>query len=107
MPRLFIIAGCNGSGKTTASYSVLPEMLECTQYVNSDEFAKSIAPFDPDSASVSAGRFMLISKPNPTATPLRSSTFGSTRRNSLSRAFMTGCFREGTIPPSQSYAADT
>lgn len=60
MPRLFIIAGCNGSGKTTASYSVLPEMLECTQYVNSDEFAKSIAPFDPDSASVSAGRFMLM-----------------------------------------------
>ena len=60
MPRLFIIAGCNGSGKTTASYSVLPEMLECTQYVNSDEFAKSIAPFDPDSASVSAGRYMLM-----------------------------------------------
>ncbi|MBR4228246.1 MAG: zeta toxin family protein [Bacteroidales bacterium] len=60
MPRLFIIAGCNGSGKTTASYSVLPEMLECTQFVNSDEFAKSIAPFDPDSASVSAGRFMLM-----------------------------------------------
>ena len=60
MPRLFIISGCNGSGKTTASYSVLPEMLECTQYVNSDEFAKSIAPFDPDSASVSAGRFMLM-----------------------------------------------
>lgn len=60
MPRLFIISGCNGSGKTTASYSVLPEMLECTQYVNSDEFAKSLAPFDPDSASVSAGRFMLM-----------------------------------------------
>ena len=60
MPRLFIISGCNGSGKTTASYSVLPEMLECTQYVNSDEFAKSLAPFDPDSASVRAGRFMLM-----------------------------------------------
>ena len=60
MPRLFIISGCNGSGKTTASYSVLPEMLECSQYVNSDEFAKSLSPFDPDSASVSAGRFMLM-----------------------------------------------
>ena len=60
MPRLFIISGCNGSGKTTASYSVLPEMLECSQYVNSDEFAKSLAPFDPDSASVRAGRFMLM-----------------------------------------------
>lgn len=60
MPRLFIIAGCNGAGKTTASYSMLPELLECTQFVNSDEFAKSLAPFDPDSASVSAGRYMLL-----------------------------------------------
>ena len=60
MPRLFIIAGCNGSGKTTASYSMLPEMLECSQFVNSDEFAKSLSPFDPDSASVSAGRYMLL-----------------------------------------------
>ena len=60
MPRLFIIAGCNGAGKTTASYSMLPELLECTQFVNSDEFAKSLAPFDPDSASMSAGRYMLL-----------------------------------------------
>lgn len=60
MPRLFIISGCNGSGKTTASYSMLPELLECTQFVNSDEFAKSLSPFDPDSASVSAGRYMLL-----------------------------------------------
>ena len=60
MPKLYIIAGCNGAGKTTASYSVLPEMLECTQYVNSDEFAKSLSPFDPDSAAMTAGRYMLL-----------------------------------------------
>ena len=60
MPRLYIIAGCNGSGKTTASYSVLPDMLECTQYVCSDEFAKCLSPFNPDDASVSAGRYMLL-----------------------------------------------
>lgn len=29
MPRLYIISGCNGAGKTTASYTVLPEMLNC------------------------------------------------------------------------------
>ena len=29
MPRLYIISGCNGAGKTTASYSLLPEMLDC------------------------------------------------------------------------------
>ena len=27
MPNLYVIAGCNGAGKTTASYAVLPEML--------------------------------------------------------------------------------
>lgn len=60
MPRLYIISGCNGSGKTTASYSLLPEMLGCSQFVNSDEFAKSLSPFDPSAASVAAGRFMLM-----------------------------------------------
>lgn len=60
MPKLYIISGCNGSGKTTASYSLLPEMLDCTQFVNSDEFAKSLSPFDPSAASVTASRFMLM-----------------------------------------------
>ena len=60
MPRLFIISGCNGAGKTTASYTLLPEMLECRQYVNSDEFAKGLAPFDPESVSVQASRRMLM-----------------------------------------------
>ena len=60
MPRLYILSGCNGSGKTTASYTLLPEMLECREFVNSDEFAKSLSPFDPSSASVSASRYMLL-----------------------------------------------
>lgn len=60
MPRLFIIAGCNGAGKTTASYTFLPEILDCREFVNSDEFAKSLSPFDPSSASISAGRYMLL-----------------------------------------------
>ena len=60
MPNLYIISGCNGSGKTTASYTVLPQMLDCFEFVNSDEFAKSFSPFDPAAASISAGRFMLL-----------------------------------------------
>ncbi len=60
MPRLFIISGCNGAGKTTASYTLLPEMLECSQYVNSDEFAKGLSPFDPGAVSVQASRLMLM-----------------------------------------------
>lgn len=58
MPKLYIIAGCNGSGKTTASYTLLPELFGHFEFVNSDEFAKSLAPFDPSLASVGASRFM-------------------------------------------------
>ena len=60
MPRLYILSGCNGAGKTTASYALLPEMLDCRQFVNSDEFAKSLSPFDPSSASISASRYMVM-----------------------------------------------
>ena len=60
MPRLYIISGCNGAGKTTASYSLLPEMLNCSEFVNSDEFAKSLSPFKPENASIQASRYMLL-----------------------------------------------
>ena len=56
---MYIISGCNGSGKTTASYALLPELLDCTEFVNSDEFAKSLAPFHPETGYVTASRFML------------------------------------------------
>ena len=48
--NLYIIAGCNGAGKTTASFTVLPEMLGCREFVNADEIAASIpkaSPFKP------------------------------------------------------------
>ena len=60
MPKLYIISGCNGAGKTTASYALLPEMLGCSQFVNYDEFAKSLSPFSPDSASIQASKLMLL-----------------------------------------------
>lgn len=59
MPNLYIISGCNGAGKTTASYTLLPEMLECREFVNSDEFAKGLSPFSPEQASIKASRFMI------------------------------------------------
>ena len=59
MPKLYIIAGCNGAGKTTASYTVLPEMLGCREFVNADEIAKGLSPFNPGSVAIEAGRLML------------------------------------------------
>ncbi|CAM3260693.1 zeta toxin family protein [Aequorivita lipolytica] len=59
MKRLFIIAGCNGAGKTTASYTILPDILDCNEFVNADEIAKGLSPFNPDKSSFQAGRLML------------------------------------------------
>ncbi len=59
MPNLYIISGCNGAGKTTASYTMLPEMLECKEFINADEIAKGLSPFRPEKVSIEAGRIMI------------------------------------------------
>lgn len=56
---LYIIAGCNGAGKTTASYTMLPEIWKCREFVNADEIARGLSPFNPESAAIEAGRLML------------------------------------------------
>jgi predicted ABC-type ATPase len=57
--RLYIISGCNGAGKTTASFNILPEILSCKEFVNADEIARGISPFQPEKVAVEAGRLML------------------------------------------------
>lgn len=59
MPNLYIISGCNGAGKTTASFTVLPEMLDCDEFINADEIARGLSPLNPDKAAIEAGRIML------------------------------------------------
>jgi len=59
MKKLYIIAGCNGAGKTTASFTILPEVLDCKEFINADEIAKGLSPFQPESVAVQAGRIML------------------------------------------------
>jgi len=59
MLNLYIIAGCNGAGKTTASFTVLPEMLDCEEFINADEIARGLSPFNPDKAAIEAGMHML------------------------------------------------
>jgi len=59
MPNLYIIAGCNGAGKTTASYTILPEILNCKEFVNADNIAAGISPLNPESVAIEAGRIML------------------------------------------------
>lgn len=57
--NLYIIAGCNGAGKTTASYTILPEIIDCKEFVNADEIAKGLSPFQPEKVAFEAGRIMI------------------------------------------------
>ena len=57
--NLYIIAGCNGAGKTTASYTVLPEILNCREFVNADNIAAGLSPFNVESVAFAAARIML------------------------------------------------
>lgn len=57
--NLYIISGCNGAGKTTASFNILPDILACDEFINADEIARGISPFKPDSVALQAGRLML------------------------------------------------
>ena len=57
--NLYIIAGCNGAGKTTASFTILPEILDCREFVNADEIARGLSPFQPEKVAIEAGRIML------------------------------------------------
>lgn len=57
--RLYIISGCNGAGKTTASVTLLPEVFRCSEYVNADDIARQISPQHPENVAIEAGRRML------------------------------------------------
>lgn len=66
MPRFFIISGCNGAGKTTASYTVLPELLQLRTFVNADEIADELSPIavelsprESEKNSIRASRLMM------------------------------------------------
>lgn len=59
MPILYIIAGPNGAGKTTTAQKILPESLRVIEFVNADNIAKGLSPFNPEGVAIEAGRIML------------------------------------------------
>src|SRR5664279_1321392 len=59
MPTIYIIAGPNGAGKTTAAYNLLPEVFDTVEFVNADEIARGLSPFNFEGVTFQAGRIMI------------------------------------------------
>jgi predicted ABC-type ATPase len=59
MKKMYVISGCNGAGKTTTSFTLLPELLDCDNFVNADNIAYGLSPLNPKAADFQAGRLML------------------------------------------------
>ena len=58
-PNLYIMAGPNGSGKTTFVRKFLPYYANCLNFVNADLIASGLSPFSPEIAAIKAGKIML------------------------------------------------
>ena len=58
-PSIVVLAGPNGSGKTTAAPLLLRDALSVREYVNADPIAQGLSAFNADSVALSAGRLML------------------------------------------------
>ena len=58
-PNLYIISGCNRAGKTTVSLTILPEILNCSEFVNADAIAAELSPFHPENVAIEVGKLML------------------------------------------------
>lgn len=58
-PTIYLIAGCNGAGKTTFAREFLPKEVKCLRFFNADEIARGLSPLDPGAGAVQAGRLLL------------------------------------------------
>ena len=51
--QIFMIAGPNGSCKTTIAFSTIPGMKKMEEFLNADEIARGLAPMHPESMAFS------------------------------------------------------
>ncbi|HNW43395.1 MAG TPA: hypothetical protein PKI19_02755 [Elusimicrobiales bacterium] len=57
--NVYIVAGPNGSGKTTFAREFLPNYAKCANFVNADLIAGGLSPFDPKIVALKAGKLVL------------------------------------------------
>jgi len=58
-PTVYVIAGPNGSGKTTFAQKFLPDFVQCREFLNADLIAAGLAPFAPETQALLASQLML------------------------------------------------
>jgi predicted ABC-type ATPase len=56
---IYIIAGCNGAGKTVFAKEFLPHEVRCLRFYNADEIARGLSPLEPSAGAIKAGRLLL------------------------------------------------
>ena len=56
---IYLIAGCNGAGKTTFAKEFLPKEVKCLRFLNADEIARGLSPLKPSASAIQAGRLLL------------------------------------------------
>ena len=59
MPTCWIIAGPNGAGKTTFALEYLPQVAQCSRFVNADLIAAGLSPLAPERELLAASRLFL------------------------------------------------
>lgn len=58
MPEIYVIGGCNGSGKTTFALNLFPTLANI-EFINADIIAARLNPDNPDAVAIPASRIML------------------------------------------------
>lgn len=58
-PSIHLIAGANGSGKTTFARQFLLKEVRCLEFLNADLIAAGLSPLSPSLAEFQAGRLLL------------------------------------------------
>lgn len=59
LPTIYLIAGCNGAGKTTFAKEFLPHEVKCLRFYNADEIARGLSPLDLRAGAIRARRVLL------------------------------------------------
>lgn len=58
-PICTIIAGPNGAGKTTFALEYLPNVAQCSRFINADLIAAGLSPLAPEREMIAASRLFL------------------------------------------------